>query len=618
MLGNPLMILSLLTFFTLNAQVENDIQFTGTFGGNIIDNQTYTNPIGAEAWAGFSNEDLSIYPLNFSNVGEITFTGSTNGADAEVYFKFEYNPYPETEPSFSTISVIISGVEETTYSLSIPAQGINTFSSCLLYLSTPDIPVTLTNIILTSSEIVDPCALVLCPDGDVCVNGNCVDYFGPSSSAPSPPQRDPQDVISFYSGTYDDISIDNFDFGLCPSSGSNEEITDGNAIQHYYGPGCQGIIFNNNRVDASEFNNVHFDFYTNDIDLTGKVFNLKLLDWAGNIDESTSTGLEVNFNGGTNPSMSSGLWISVDVNISSFGSMVDGNLTRSDIAEIHITSNLENAWYDNLYLYKEAFLLGTCSDGILNQNETDIDCGGICEPCYVGPPIYPAPTPPARALENVISIYSDAYTNIIIDDFDFGLCESSAVTEEFIADNGMQRYAGAGCQGISFENNRINAAEFTNLHFDFYTDETNLVGKVFNIKLVDWASNATEAGSTGLEINFNDGTNPNITASSWISVDIDISSFGPMVGGSLTRSDIAEIHITSNLSNAWYDNLYLYKNGDFNDEEIINSGVNFNKRRLIKTINILGQEVKKEDSDNNNQILFYIFNDGSVEKEIRY
>ena len=67
MLGNPLIILSLLTFFTLNAQVENDIQFTGTFGGNIIDNQTYTNPIGAEAWAGFSNEDLSIYPLNYFN-----------------------------------------------------------------------------------------------------------------------------------------------------------------------------------------------------------------------------------------------------------------------------------------------------------------------------------------------------------------------------------------------------------------------------------------------------------------------------------------------------------------------------------------------------------------------
>ena len=27
---------------------------------------------------------------------------------------------------------------------------------------------------------------------------------------------------------------------------------------------------------------------------------------------------------------------------------------------------------------------GTCSDGIKNQDETDIDCGGACQACIVG------------------------------------------------------------------------------------------------------------------------------------------------------------------------------------------------------------------------------------------
>ena len=580
----------LLSSTLITAQTNSNIVFSGGFGGAIVEGNTYTNPSGSESWAGFANEDVALYPISFAEIGEISFVGSSSGADVNISFKFEFNPYPDTEPSFSTTSLTISGSEETTYSVSIPAQGNDTFSSFLLYVNTPDVPVTIANVTLSSSEIIDPCALVLCTDGEVCVNGNCIDYGGPSVAAPTPQERDPEDVISFYSEAYDDISIDNFDFGLCSNSGSNEEIIAGDAVQHYYGPGCQGILFNNNRVDASEFTTVHFDFYTNEIDLIGKVFNLKFVDWAGNVDASTSTGLEVNFNGGTNPSMSSGSWISVDVDISSVGSMVAGNLTRSDIAEIHITSNLQNAWYDNVYLHKETFVPGTCTDGILNQNETDIDCGGVCEPCeefvpgtcsdgilnqdeteidcggvcepcFIGPPISPAPNPPARDPENVISIYSDAYANVTIDNFDFGLCGSSAVNEEFILGNGMQRYAGSGCQGISFENNRINAAAFTNLHFDFYTDETNLIGKVFNIKLVDWAGNATEAGSTGLEINFNDGTNPNITAGSWISVDVDISSFGPMVSGNLTRSDIAHIHITSNLANAWYDNLYIYRDG---------------------------------------------------------
>ncbi|WP_334113458.1 carbohydrate binding domain-containing protein, partial [Paucihalobacter sp.] len=117
-------------------------------------------------------------------------------------------------------------------------------------------------------------------------------------------------------------------------------------------------------------------------------------------------------------------------------------------------------------------------------------------------PTTPAPTPPARPAENVLSIYSDAYTDIVIDDFDFGLCGNNPAVEEVsIAGNPTLRYLGPGCQGIDIQNNRIDASTFTNLHFDFYTDDA-IVGAVFNIKLVDWAGNETEAGSTGLEVIF--------------------------------------------------------------------------------------------------------------------
>ena len=390
----------------------------------------------------------------------------------------------------------------------------------------------------------------------------------PTVAAPTPPARNAADVLSIYSDAYTDIIIDDFDFGLCgPSPAVAEVMIAGNPTQHYLGEGCQGINIQNNRIDASTFTNLHFDFYTDETPVIGRVFNIKLVDWAGNTTEAGATGLEVNFNDGTNPAIITGSWVSVDIDISQFGAMVGGNLTRSDIAQIHITSNLTNAWYDNLYLYKEFFEPGTCSDGIQNQDETGIDCGGTisgCAPCS-GPPVAAAPTPPARDAANVISFYSDAYTNVTIDNFDFGLCDGNvpnlAVSEVMIAGNPTINYLKPGCQGISIETNRIDASAFTNLHFDFFTDVSgdDLIGKVFNIKLVDWAGNATEAGATGLEVNFNDGTNPGIITSSWVSVDVDITSIGGMVGGNLTRSDIAQIHITSNLPNAWYDNLYLYK-----------------------------------------------------------
>jgi len=138
--------------FTLAQETTfTDIEFTGTFGGTTYDGNYYTFPSGSEVWGGFANEDVSIYPLTFTDGGEITFTGSTAGTDAEVYFRFEYNPYPDTEPSFNTVSVTVSGMNDAPYSIELPSQGANTYSSFLLYVATPDSPVSLTDVSLTTT-----------------------------------------------------------------------------------------------------------------------------------------------------------------------------------------------------------------------------------------------------------------------------------------------------------------------------------------------------------------------------------------------------------------------------------------------------------------------------------
>ncbi|MDP7027013.1 MAG: T9SS type A sorting domain-containing protein, partial [Candidatus Marinimicrobia bacterium] len=154
---------------------DTGVVFSGAFGGTVVDGNTYTNPTGSEGWAGFANEDVSIYPFSFPDGGEITFTGATSGTDVDVYFRFEYNPYPDTEPSFNTASVSVSGIAEASYSVDIPAQGANTYSSFLLYVTTPDAPVTLTNVAVASSGYTDPCADVTCGDGQSCEDGVCED-----------------------------------------------------------------------------------------------------------------------------------------------------------------------------------------------------------------------------------------------------------------------------------------------------------------------------------------------------------------------------------------------------------------------------------------------------------
>jgi len=124
--------------------VTLDLTFENPFDGVTYDEttSTYTFPsTGAQDWAGVSNSNDTMYPLDFSEAGAIQFTGAAPNGDVDVRFRFEYNPYPDTEPSYNTVAVTVSGETETTYTVLVPSQGANTFSSVIMYLDTRDIGV---------------------------------------------------------------------------------------------------------------------------------------------------------------------------------------------------------------------------------------------------------------------------------------------------------------------------------------------------------------------------------------------------------------------------------------------------------------------------------------------
>lgn len=178
----------------------------------------------------------------------------------------------------------------------------------------------------------------------------------------------------------------------------------------------------------------------------------------------------------------------------------------------------------------------------------------------VTPPSTAAPTPPSRLPSEVVSIYSDAYTNITMNNFDAGWCGGAASTEVMIAGNKtLKKNAGIACHGIDFTTNKQNLTSFTHIHFDFYTTDTDLVGDVFNVKLVNFNGGNSEANA--LEVNINGGSTPALVANQWISVDVPITALGGVITGNLARNDVAQIGITTaNVTNVWYDNIYLHKN----------------------------------------------------------
>tara|TARA_B110000046_G_scaffold179403_1_gene208592 strand:- start:8092 stop:9822 length:1731 start_codon:yes stop_codon:yes gene_type:complete len=230
----------------------------------------------------------------------------------------------------------------------------------------------------------------------------------------------------------------------------------------------------------------------------------------------------------------------------------------------------------------------------------DISGGtNVAPPTPAEAPTTAAPVPPAMDASDVISLYSDAYSDIATN-FDQGWCGASSVEEVMVAGNATMAYLNNDCQGIDF-NAAIDASSFTHMHVDVYIDETDFVGKVFNLKFV-------RAGGEALEVNFNSASSPSLVGGTWISIDVavDLSAF----------TDLKQFGITNNnKNNSWYDNLYFYKaaTAGVSDNELLDVSMypnpasdrlNISASNTIKNasiFNILGKKVMSLEINKNSE-----------------
>ncbi len=120
--------------------------YEGTFDGTTY-SQTFNFPTGAQSWAGFANNNVSIYPLSYPNGGQISFK-ATVATNAEIKFVFEKDLYPNVAPSVSTVNVALLATNpaNTVYTVAIPANATNTYKSALMYVVTRDVAVSLSEI----------------------------------------------------------------------------------------------------------------------------------------------------------------------------------------------------------------------------------------------------------------------------------------------------------------------------------------------------------------------------------------------------------------------------------------------------------------------------------------
>ena len=225
-------------------------------------------------------------------------------------------------------------------------------------------------------------------------------------------------------------------------------------------------------------------------------------------------------------------------------------------------------------------------------------------------PTVAAPTPPARTAADVVSIFSDAYSDVTVDNWgpDWGP-SSARINDVTVASNAtklMDIESGQVFAGIDFAaSSPFDATSFTHFHLDYYISGTLLPGQTLSIKLSNHGNGAGETSAIQ--------TIPTAVAGSWQSLDVALADFvAASAPADLSRNAIAQIVISaaradnSTSVDIYLDNIYFHKNTTLStkDESLFESKIYPNPSstewkitvpnntiRTIEVFNVLGKRV---------------------------
>ncbi|MFI1744725.1 T9SS type A sorting domain-containing protein [Thalassobellus sediminis] len=202
-------------------------------------------------------------------------------------------------------------------------------------------------------------------------------------------------------------------------------------------------------------------------------------------------------------------------------------------------------WIDNIMADAGAAIVETCNDGVKNQGETEIDCGGPnCDAC----PAVPTDAPPLPTEISLFDIYStdiDGTTLVapgfVGQDFSGG----TTTTGVSFSGNEVLKYSGVNFVGAKWDEVDVTALSGnpTHIHLDYWATDVS----VFKFFLIDIG-----LGESPFDLVTEDG---GIVLETWTGVDIPLSAFSnPLTKLFQWKLDA----IGGNAGDIYLDNVYIY------------------------------------------------------------
>lgn len=309
--------------------------------------------IPLESFTGMSMQ--SVFQLKFD--GQFNADGSANTTPFDIYldniFFWKMETTSENDATLSDLQIdgeTIPGFDPDVrnYTLNLPAGSPDVPQITLATPTNENATVTINQ----ASGIPGEASVEVVSENGENERVYTITYIGsiPGEAPPLQPDRNPMDVISILSDAYTDIEVDTYsaewddsDFEFVTVAGATTMRIDfGNFI---------GIDFQSNRQDMSDMTHFHMNFWTAN-DTFDKSFNLKFSEWGGTDGEVSA--FEYSLNNASNPPLDEqGVWVTVDIPLSSWTPINAPNVVRGDVAQFVITSNLDVVYVANMYVYRE-------------------------------------------------------------------------------------------------------------------------------------------------------------------------------------------------------------------------------------------------------------------------
>ena len=344
-----------------------------------------------------------------------------------------------------------------------------------------------------------------------------INSLGNFTSAPVP-TRDPSNVISVFSDAYNNVPVDYYNGFFTPDGqttqgGAPPANFGGDNVITYTDLNFVGIgtFLNVPTVNASSMTHIHVDLQVRETIDPGDFIRLQLINNVGGNESSGSVTLSSN-------QLQENQWVGFDVPLANF----TGLASRDQLGLIFFVSDstISNLFVDNIYYYT-----------------------------VPTSPVVAAPTP-VDSSSNVISLYSNAYTNVPVDTFRTPWSSAATtLTDEVIAGDDVKKYATLGFAGIETTSNTIDATGMTHFRIDTWSAGYTQ----FNIKLVDFGANEVFGGGDDTEHEVSI-TSP--ATGQWVSHDIPLSDFTGLVN----RDNIAQYIIVAQPfegTDVFVDNIYF-------------------------------------------------------------